>query len=159
MADFCHERKIPVIWLRQCFSQKEGWDDTGLYGRFHRLPLEPGMFNLGGAAAIHPAMHVDPASDFVVDKSRYSAFAPGSSRLEPLLSGMDRKHLIIGGAATNVCVESTARDAMQRGYRVTVLADAATAFDSLVHEVSLLNIKLFFGDTRSVNGLIREMGG
>ncbi|WP_052515457.1 cysteine hydrolase [Dethiosulfatarculus sandiegensis] len=159
MADFCHARGIPVIWLRQCFSRRGGWDDEGLYGFFHNQPIEPGMFNQGEAAKIHPEMHLDPELDFVAEKNRYSAFAPGSSRLETLLSGLNRKQLIFGGAATNVCVESTARDAMQRGYQVIVLSDATTAFDNVLHEVSLLNIRLFFGDVRSVKDITREIGG
>lgn len=157
MADFCHEQGIPVIWLRQCFSRRGHWDDVCLYGAFHQERLEPGMFNQGEATEIHPAMHLDPEKDFVVEKTCYSAFAPGSSRLETLLLGMARKQMIMGGAATNVCVESTARDAMQRGYQVTVLEDATTAFDELVHRISLLNIKLFFGDIRPVESVIREI--
>jgi nicotinamidase-related amidase len=56
-----------------------------------------------------------------------------------------------------VCVESTERDAMQRGYEVTVLSDVTAAFDKLVHQISLLNINLFFGDARSVDSVIQEM--
>lgn len=157
MADFCHAQAIPVIWLRQCFTQKLCGDDVGLYGLFHKQPLDTGMFGYGEASEIHPEMHLDPDRDFVVAKNRYSAFAPGSSRLESLLSNLGRDQLILSGAATNVCVESTARDAMQRGYQVTVLEDATTAFDKLVHQISLLNIKLFFGDTRSLRNVIREL--
>jgi ureidoacrylate peracid hydrolase len=154
MADFCHEQGIPVVWLRQCFSRRGQWDDVCLYGAFHQEPLEPGMFNQGEATEIYSEMHQDPELDFVVEKTCYSAFAPGSSRLETLLSGIGRKQLIIGGAATNVCVESTARDAMQRGFQVTLLEDATTAFDELIHRISLLNIKLFFGDVRPVESVM-----
>ena len=157
MADFCHERGIPVVWLRQCFSRNGAWDDVGLYGTFHKQPLDPGMFDDGLACQLSPEVHFDPRRDFTVEKTCYSAFAPGSSRLETLLVGMNRSHLIMAGAATNVCVESTARDAMQRGYEVTVLSDATTAFDGLVHEISLLNIRLFFGDVRPLAGLLQVM--
>lgn len=157
LADLCHSKNIPVIWLRQCFTQKPGGNDVGLYRLFHKQPLDDGMFDQGEATEIHPEMHLDPDRDFVVEKTRYSAFAPGSSCLESLLSGLGRMQLILGGAATNVCVESTARDAMQHGYQVTVLEDATTAFDKLVHAISLLNIKLFFGDTRYVDNVIREL--
>lgn len=157
MADFCHQHGIPVIWLRHCFTQKAPADDVGLYRLFHETPLAPGMFNSGEETEIYPEMHWEQVTDFVVTKNRYSAFTPGSSRLESLLGGLKRKLLIIGGVATNVCVESTARDAMQRGFQVTVLADATTAFDDLVHQISLLNIKLFFGDARPVNSVIQEL--
>ena len=145
LADFCHVRDIPVIWLRHCFTRRPGGDDTGLYGLFHKQPLDPGMFNRGKASEIHPEMHVDPNRDYVVTKNRYSAFVPGSSRLESLLSSLGKTQLMLGGAATNVCVECNARDAMQRGYQVTVLTDATTTFDKLAHQASLMNIRLFFG--------------
>lgn len=157
MADFCHERNIPVIWLRHCFTTASGGDDVGLYGRFHKSPLDPGLFNQGQAAEIFSGMHLDRDRDFVVVKNRYSALIPGSSRLESLLSGLGRSQLIMAGVATNVCVESTARDAMQLGYQVTLLADATTAFDQLVHQVSLINLKMFFGDVKTVDGVIGEL--
>lgn len=157
LADFCHAHGIPVVWLRQCFTQKGGADDAGLYGLFHKAPLDPGMFGHGEAALIHPDMHLEAELDFVVEKNRYSAFAPGSSRLETLLSSLGRRHLVFGGAATNVCVECTARDAMQREYKVTVLSDATTAFDAAVHQISLLNIRLFFGDVKTVEEVVRKL--
>ena len=157
VADFCHGHAIPVVWIRQCFTQKAGGDDVGLYRLFHKEPLDPGMFSQGESAELHPGMHVDHGKDFIVEKNRYSAFSPGSSRLEPLLSGLGRRQLILGGAATNVCVESTARDAMQHGYQVTVLTDATTAFDELIHQVSLMNLKLFFGDTRPMEEVLLEL--
>jgi len=157
MADFCHQHGIPVIWLRHIFTLKGSDDDVGLYRLFHKNPLAPGMFNSGKDTEIYPEMHWEQARDFVVAKNRYSAFAPGSSRLESLLEGMGRKQLIIGGVATNVCVESTVRDAVQRGFQVTVLTDATTAFDDLIHQISLLNIKLFFGDVKPIDGIIREL--
>lgn len=157
LVDFCHVHAIPVIWLRHGFTQKNERDDVGLYRFFHKQPLDPAMFNQGEITEIYAGMHLDLDQDFVIGKNRYSAFATGSSRLESLLAGWGRRQLILGGVATNVCVESTARDAMQRGYQVTVLADATTTFDNLVHQVSLLNIKLFFGDTRPVDSVIREL--
>jgi ureidoacrylate peracid hydrolase len=157
LVDFCHEHGIPVIWLKQCFTKKGESDDVGLYRRFHKQPLDPAMFNHEAACEIHAEMHLAPDRDFVVVKNRYSPLVPGSSRLASLLSGLGRHQLILGGAATNVCVESTARDAMQMGYEVTVLTDATCTFDKLLHQISLLNIKLFFGDTRTVAGVIREL--
>jgi isochorismate hydrolase len=97
LADFCHANDIPVIWLKQCFTQKSARDDVGLFRLFHKQPLDPRMFNQGEASEIHAGMHLDPDRDFVVEKNRYSAFAPGSSRLESLLSSMSRNQLILGG--------------------------------------------------------------
>lgn len=156
-VDFCHRHSIPVIWIQQNFSKTKGGDNSGLYPLFHKSPLPEGMFDLGKDTGIFPEMHLDAKLDHLVPKNRYSAFAPGSSRLKELLQELGRDQIVICGVATNVCVESTARDAMQHGFELTLLSDAATAFDPIVHQVSLMNIKLFFGDVRTVDQAIREL--
>jgi nicotinamidase-related amidase len=51
--------------------------------------------------------------------------------------------LIIGGVATNVCVEATARDAVDLGYQVILVDDACAAYSPESHEASLLNFQGF----------------
>jgi ureidoacrylate peracid hydrolase len=76
------------------------------------------------AHQIHP--DVDRRdSDIVVRKSRYSAF--WRTNLDALLGGMHVDTLVIGGVWTNVCVESTARDALFREYKVVCVADCTAA--------------------------------
>ncbi len=62
--------------------------------------------------------------DLRVKKIKYSAFIAGSSDIDTQLrrSGIDT--VLIAGTATNVCCESTARDAMLLDYRVIMLSDA-----------------------------------
>jgi ureidoacrylate peracid hydrolase len=60
--------------------------------------------------------------DYVVQKPRYSGFA--STNLESLLHGLDVQHLIFTGVATNVCVESTAREAYFREFWPILVEDA-----------------------------------
>src|SRR5882762_5329557 len=64
------------------------------------------------------------AKDSIVDKTRFGAFVPGSSDLHDILEARGIDTLIITGTATNVCCESTARDAMQMNYKVIFVADA-----------------------------------
>lgn len=76
------------------------------------------------AQQIHP--DVDRREgDRVVLKSRYSAF--WGTDLDEILRRMDTDTLIIGGVWTNVCVESTARDALFREYKVICVADCTAA--------------------------------
>ena len=158
LADFCHDRKIPVIWLRQNFTRINGKDDSGLYSAFHVAPMSQGMFNQARDTEIFSGMHVDPALDRVVLKNRYSAFAPGSSCLGGLLTQMNKNQLLLCGLATNVCLESTVRDAMQHGYEVIVAGDAAASFNELLHAASLATIKLFFGDIRTTGDILKLWG-
>ena len=53
MADFCHGHGIPVIWIRQGFARNNGKDNVGLYGMFHKYPLQNGMFNHGKATEVY----------------------------------------------------------------------------------------------------------
>ncbi len=83
--------------------------------------------------------------DLVVDKCRFSAFIPGASRLHDELSGRGIDTLFITGTLTNVCCESTARDAMQMDYRVRFVADATAALSDQTHNATLANIDGHFG--------------
>ena len=62
------------------------------------------------------------AVDLVVKKTRYSGFA--GTNLESLLNGLDIRHLIFTGVATNVCVDSTAREAYFREFWPILVEDA-----------------------------------
>ena len=81
--------------------------------------------------------------DFIVEKHRFSAFY--NTDLEIILRGLDVKTLIMMGVATNVCVESTVRDAQFRDFNVIVLKDCTASFNHEMHETSLKCIEGFFG--------------
>jgi ureidoacrylate peracid hydrolase len=61
-------------------------------------------------------------ADLVVKKSRYSGFA--GTNLENVLNGLDIRYLVFTGVATNVCVESTAREAYFREFWPILVEDA-----------------------------------
>lgn len=84
----------------------------------------------------------DPA-DIIVVKHRFSAFR--STDLEVLLRARGTEHLLIMGVATNICVDSSARDAMMRDYRVTVVEDCCGTYDQALHDGTLENIRRAFG--------------
>lgn len=98
--------------------------------------------------------------DARVVKTRYSAFIQGSSDIEALLRGNGIKTVIVTGVATNVCCESTARDAMMRGFRALMVSDANAAPTDAEHNASLATFLLFFGDVQSTDEVIGrlEMG-
>jgi ureidoacrylate peracid hydrolase len=157
LVDFFHRERLPVIWIRQSFTADEHGNDAGLYCEFHRKPLSPEVMNLGHGTEVNSRLHFDRGLDYEVLKNRYSAFAGGSSKLKGVLGELGRTQLVVAGAATNVCVESTVRDAMQMGYEVVVVGDATAAADRMSHEVSLMNIRQFFGDVRNAEDVIAEL--
>lgn len=98
---------------------------------------------------LHPDLR--PADNNLrVTKRFYSAMATDSSALEPLLRGRGVDTLLIAGTITNVCYESTARDAMMRDFRAIMVNNALAAAPPAEHENALHGWLLFFGDVLSV---------
>ena len=91
--------------------------------------------------------------DLVVPKSRYSGFA--GTPLDSLLRTAGVTHLIFTGVATNVCVESTLRDAFFHEYHPLLVADATMAAGPEGQQAAtLFNVENFFGSvTRAADVL------
>ena len=84
------------------------------------------------------------AEDLVVGKPRYSGFR--GTDLEGLLRERDIKTLIFTGIATNVCVESTLRDAYFREYFCLLIEDATQqAGPPFIQEATVYNVENFLG--------------
>lgn len=92
--------------------------------------------------------------DLKIFKNRYSALIPGSSSLERVLRSLDIKNLLIVGTKTNVCCESTARDAMMMDFNVVMVADGCAALSEEEHEATLNTIIQQFGDVFTVDEII-----
>lgn len=86
--------------------------------------------------------------DIVVPKPRYSGFV--STALDSILRSRGIQHLLLCGVATNVCVETTLRDAFGLEYHPVLLRDACLqAGPSYVQEATIYNVETFFGWTAS----------
>src|SRR5690606_40367132 len=88
-------------------------------------------------------------SDLQVIKNRYSALIPGSSHLERVLRSFGIENLLIAGTKTNVCCESTARDAMMMDFNVVMVSDCLAALSDEEHQASLETFIQQFGDVMS----------
>lgn len=86
--------------------------------------------------------------EYVVDKSRYSAFI--GTRLDMILRAHSIQTLLIAGVSTNVCVESTARDGCMLDYHIILAGDACAAYSMDAHEMTLKNIGGYFGQVMAV---------
>ena len=100
-----------------------------------------------------PELDVWPG-DLVVQKTRFGAFVPGSSDLHGILQARGIDTLIITGTATNVCCESTARDAMQMNYRVIFVADGNAASTDAEHNATLSNMAAIFADVMTADEVV-----
>jgi len=91
----------------------------------------------------------------VIEKHRYSAFY--NTDLETILRCMKIEDLVISGIMTNLCCESTARDAYFRDYRVFFPADATGAVCEEMHVASLLNLAYGFSWITTTDTIIEQM--
>jgi ureidoacrylate peracid hydrolase len=120
------------------------WFDTYLGPRLSGLHRD--AFTRGAEYwQLWPELDVQPG-DLVLDKARFSAFVPGTCALDDELrmGGIDT--VIVTGTLTNVCCESTARDAMQRNYRVLFVTDGNAAPTDAEHNATLANLAVVFAD-------------
>jgi ureidoacrylate peracid hydrolase len=89
----------------------------------------------------------------VVTKHRYSAFI--GTDLDLILRSKGVKSLIITGVATNVCVESTARDGFMMDYYVVFMGDCtACSSGPVTHQATLSNIERTFGVVATVDQVV-----
>lgn len=107
---------------------------------------------------IFPQMQVE-SQDIISVKTRYSCLLQCSSDLDAVLRDQQVDTVLIAGVATNVCCESTARDAMMMGYRVIVLSDGCGCRSDREHNASLSSLLNMFADIRtceSATSLLRQ---
>lgn len=138
----------PVCWLKNVHDAALERDWAGMYA------LHGPRASAARAAALSPdapGFALDDElevaeDDAVVVKRRYSAFFPGASDLEARLRARDVETIVLAGCTTDVCVESTARDAMMRNYRVIVVEDATGALTEASHHNALAAMAMHFAD-------------
>ena len=92
--------------------------------------------------------------DLVIRKNRYSALTPGSSMLQSILSSHRIRNVLIGGTKTNICCESTTRDAMMLDYNVVMVEDCNAALSDEEHRAALENVIQQFGDVMTVDEVV-----
>jgi nicotinamidase-related amidase len=96
-------------------------------------------------------VRLDPA-DLVVDKHQWGAFFGTTLDLALRRSGRDT--IVLGGISTNIGVESTARDAWERGYRLILVEDAMASHSAAAHRFAVETIFPRLGRVRSADDVI-----
>jgi ureidoacrylate peracid hydrolase len=96
-------------------------------------------------------------SDLFVQKTMYSAFINGSSDIDSVLRTGGIDTVLIAGTLTNVCCESSARDAMMLDYKVAMISDANATQTDAEHAASLNTFAMFFGDVMTTGEAISRI--
>jgi ureidoacrylate peracid hydrolase len=145
---------LPVVYVKTTHGE---WTDTPswIYRKSQEKVLNTCREGTWGAEFYEG---ISPLPDErVVIKHRYSAFI--NTDLNTVLKAKGVESVLVTGVATNVCVETTARDAYMYDYYVTMVEDCAAAYDQKLHETTLENIRRHFGLVASSDEIIQNWQG
>ena len=95
--------------------------------------------------------------DEIVRKYRFSAFMPGTCELPYRLRARGFDTVLITGTVTNVCCESSARDAMMTNFKTIMVSDANAALTMEEHNASLVAFYATFGDVMDTDFVIQRL--
>jgi len=160
----CRAHQIPVIYIHHVI--RGGDIDAGRLADHHEA-IRHNQAIIAGTpnVEIYEGLKPQPG-DLVVAKPRYSAFY--GTDLEAILRSQGIDTLIIGGTVTNVCCESTTRDAFSRDYKVIFLSDGNAAGDlpdlgfgpvsaEEIQKVVLTVLAMCFAQVSSIDQVIAEI--
>ncbi len=90
-----------------------------------------------------------------INKATRCAFT--GTNLNHILRMAGIENVVVVGALTNVCVESTARSATDQGYKTILIEDATATFSQEMQDATMLNFALFFGKVMGTDELIKAL--
>jgi nicotinamidase-related amidase len=108
----------------------------------------------GPGTALWHELHSENSDVFAI-KSGASAFFPGKCDLKDQLDRRKIDTILIAGAVTNVCCESSARDAAELEYKVILVSDALSGHAHGLHEATLATFYRIFGDVRPSREIVK----
>jgi biuret amidohydrolase len=157
LLSVAREAGIPIIFTAH--HHRADGSDLGAVAFLHPLTAEgKAMVEGSTGVELYPKLDVQ-SGDYIIQKRRFSGFY--ATDLELLLRNLGVEVLVIAGVATNVCCESTARDAFFRDFKVVFLADGNGTFDhpdvgfgqfsaGEVQAHTLTNIAMYFGEVADI---------
>jgi len=135
VIQFCRKKSIPIVFTQHGHTDPSS--DGGSLGKWWGELIMAGTEDWKFLPEI-----VVEERDIVLPKKRYSAFF--ETDLDERLRSRGIKDVIISGVMTNLCCETTARDAFMRDYRVFMLIDGTATRKSDLHLASLKNLGFGF---------------
>lgn len=131
---------VQPIFVRATYDRI--WLSSPMLERHARVGLDVAHAQEGTWGAEFYEVRPEPG-EMVITKHRYSAFI--DTELNTLLRAQGIENLIFTGVTSNVCVESTARDAYMLDYHVLFVSDCTASYNEEVHLATLANIRRAFG--------------
>jgi nicotinamidase-related amidase len=159
LASKCREAGILVIHTAHIL--RPDGSNIGVLGEIVPDIKDEGLLNKGSnTAELHSEVHVDPR-DVVLEKPRFGAFH--ATDLELILRSRGIDTIIISGIATDVCCDTTAREANARDFRVLFLSDGTATNDPdpernrAAQTATLEMIDSLFGEVLTVHDVLLKI--
>ena len=154
LIDQARKVGLTIVYIRTTHSD---WTDTPSW--IYRTSQKSGLSTCREGtwgAEFYDSIAPLP-SERVVIKHRYSAFI--NTDLNTVLKARGIQSVLVCGVATNVCVETTARDGYMYDYYVTMIDDCSAAYDAKLHMGTLENMRRHFGLVASADQIIETWSG
>lgn len=149
-----------VAWVYTTFSADALNDWSAFFGGVYSVDFSRSVIeHLSAGAPGHAlwrGLDVRP-QDQRLSKDRFSAFLPGHCELEARLRERGIDTVVITGTLTNVCCESTARDAVMRNFSVVMVADGNAALSDADHNASMNALAQTFGDVMTTAQVLERL--
>ena len=159
LAEAMRQRGGTIVWIKN--STNDTRDSWSVYHEYLMTPDRAAKryASMDEAAEGHQlfeTLDVRPTDTQMV-KKRFSAFIQDSSALHDFLQARGIDTVLVTGTATQVCCESTARDACMLNYKTLMISDACATESDELHNNSLNAFHQNFGDVQTVDEAIASM--
>jgi len=155
-------RKTGILVIHASIVVRPDRSNLGILAEFSPA-VKDGILDKGSeSAALHRRLDIDPR-DILIDKPRFGAFH--GTDLELILRKRGIDTLIISGLATNVCCETSAREAAVRDFRVFFLSDGTAtaamgdASAAELQKATCATLGFLFAQVLTVNEMLRKIEG
>lgn len=157
LMDEARKAGVPVIIFRVVRGADTTWPALHRltefnYGRDFTPLAEEGTWGAELCEGFEPQ-----PGDIHLDKNRYGGFT--GTNLDMMLRARGVETIIMTGVATNVCVESTAREGFMLDYNVVVVEDACAAATRQLHDGTLSTVRGWFGRVEKAEDVIAAWTG
>jgi ureidoacrylate peracid hydrolase len=159
LADAVRRTGGKVFWIKQTVDEASSvaWSEwLNMMTPAVRHSLVTNLAAGSRGHEIYPDLEVK-LEDEVVQKYRFSAFVQGSSDLPQRLRALGLDTVLVTGTVTNVCCESSARDAMMLNFKTIMVSDANAARTDEEHNATLGSFYAIFGDVMDTTFLIERL--
>ncbi|MCT2537900.1 cysteine hydrolase [Aquibacillus koreensis] len=146
-------QKRPIIYIQHTQSHQPNGVDF-LSKTFPQLVMKDFCAENSWDAEIIKELKPDE-DDYVVTKSRSSAFY--QTELENLLQELDIDTLVVTGIGTNICVESTVRDAIHRDYQVFIPKESTVTYLESKEKSAFDNFEYGLANVVSVKQMLHDI--